>query len=365
MRPAFFKKDTTWKWDIRLSNASGAVDADSLPTVVVYKGGVATGESVTVTKPAATTGWYQCSFDPAGEAEHDVYGFAENVTISAVAQPPFHWHAVVVLAERGTDAGMLAASYTAPDNASITAIKAKTDNLPTDPADASDIASSFSTVNSTLSTIAGYLDTEVAAIKAKTDNLPSDPADQSAVEAAITSAVSTIRGADNDTLKTLSDQIDGIDSGGLTVDQAAALTRIDNKTALITGAKLSVAGAVTPGGDITIVIGDDRLVAADSELIRTITDTGGALFARLDDAASITFGAGRNGVADLITGTVTAAYASNVTTLTIEIDHADISADAIDSEDYTYQIQRITSGGDCVIEVSGNLTLLTRYVSRG
>lgn len=74
------------------------------------------------------------------------------------------------------------------DNATnISAIKAKTDNLPADPADASDIAASFSTVNSTLATIAGYVDTEVAAvlaavdtevaaIKAKTDNLPASPA---------------------------------------------------------------------------------------------------------------------------------------------------------------------------------------------
>jgi hypothetical protein len=58
----------------------------------------------------------------------------------------------------------------------VAAIKAKTDNLPTDPADASDIAASFATVNSTLATIAGYIDTEVAAIKAKTDNLPASPA---------------------------------------------------------------------------------------------------------------------------------------------------------------------------------------------
>lgn len=58
----------------------------------------------------------------------------------------------------------------------VGAIKAKTDNLPSDPADASDIASSFSTVNSTLATIAAYIDTEVAAIKAKTDNLPAAPA---------------------------------------------------------------------------------------------------------------------------------------------------------------------------------------------
>lgn len=99
MRPVIFKKDATWTWDIRLSNSSGALDADSTPTVTVYKNGTATGESVTVTKPSATTGWYQCSFNPAGEAELDVYGFAENVTISSVAQPPHHWHAVVVSPE--------------------------------------------------------------------------------------------------------------------------------------------------------------------------------------------------------------------------------------------------------------------------
>lgn len=37
-------------------------------------------------------------------------------------------------------------SYTAPDNSSIAAIKAKTDNLPSDPADASDIAAAFAAV---------------------------------------------------------------------------------------------------------------------------------------------------------------------------------------------------------------------------
>lgn len=79
----------------------------------------------------------------------------------------------------------------------VAAIKAKTDNLPSDPADASDITSSFSTVNSTLSTIAGYIDTEVAAIlaaviteiadiKAKTDNLPIDPADASDITTSFT-----------------------------------------------------------------------------------------------------------------------------------------------------------------------------------
>ena len=100
----------------------------------------------------------------------------------------------------------------------IAAIKTKTDNLPTDPADQSAVEAAITTATSglataaNLATVAGYLDTEIAAIladtnemqtdlanggrldllidaiKAKTDNLPTDPADQSAVEAAITAA---------------------------------------------------------------------------------------------------------------------------------------------------------------------------------
>ena len=41
------------------------------------------------------------------------------------------------------------------------------------------------TLDTKLNTIDNFLDTEIAAIKAKTDNLPADPASQSAVESAI------------------------------------------------------------------------------------------------------------------------------------------------------------------------------------
>jgi len=61
----------------------------------------------------------------------------------------------------------------------VAAIKAKTDNLPSDPADASDIASSHASLSTKLDTIDDLIDTEigtlqtdVTAIKAKTDNLP-------------------------------------------------------------------------------------------------------------------------------------------------------------------------------------------------
>ncbi len=74
----------------------------------------------------------------------------------------------------GTGAGLTSLA-SASDQA---AIKAKTDNLPSDPADASDIAAAFGTVNSNLSTIAGYIDTEVAAIKTVTDKLDDTLEDQ-------------------------------------------------------------------------------------------------------------------------------------------------------------------------------------------
>lgn len=51
-----------------------------------------------------------------------------------------------------------------------------------------DTAHGLLATGANMATLAGYVDTEVAAIKAKTDNLPTDPADQSQVEAAITAA---------------------------------------------------------------------------------------------------------------------------------------------------------------------------------
>lgn len=56
----------------------------------------------------------------------------------------------------------------------------------------------------------------------KTNNLPSDPADESAIEAAITAAADAVRGVDSDTLKTISDQIDGVATAGNVWDEAQA-----------------------------------------------------------------------------------------------------------------------------------------------
>lgn len=91
--------------------------------------------------------------------------------------------------------------------------------------------------------------TLINAIKTKTDNLPSDPADQSQVEAAITTAVATIRGVDNDTLKTLSDAIDAKAEPGDQMDlvnapNATAVSAL--QSGLATAANLaSLAGKFT------------------------------------------------------------------------------------------------------------------------
>ena len=53
---------------------------------------------------------------------------------------------------------LLAASYTAPDNAGVAAIKAKTDNLPSDPADASVVAGQITDAQSAILTPLGVVD---------------------------------------------------------------------------------------------------------------------------------------------------------------------------------------------------------------
>jgi hypothetical protein len=123
----------------------------------------------------------------------------------------------------------------------IDAIKAKTDNLPTAPAD-------DTSIDTQLATIAGYLDTEVAAIlaavdtevdaiKAKTDNLPASPA---ATGAAMTLTSAYDKAKDDvltplaivdgiaDGLKTTLDNVHDTDLPAVKTDTAAIKTKTDN-----------------------------------------------------------------------------------------------------------------------------------------
>lgn len=73
-------------------------------------------------------------------------------------------------------------------SADVAAVKAETALI---------VEDTGTTLPAALTAIDDFIDTEVAAIKAKTDNLPSDPADQSAVEDAITAATSGLATAAN------------------------------------------------------------------------------------------------------------------------------------------------------------------------
>lgn len=83
-RPSILHVGETLYWVIRTLDPDTGVlkDADADPTVVVRKNGSSTGDSVTITKRAATTGIYDCSYNPAGETEGDQYTIEETADIT-------------------------------------------------------------------------------------------------------------------------------------------------------------------------------------------------------------------------------------------------------------------------------------------
>lgn len=80
-------------------------------------------------------------------------------------------------------------------DAQVSAVKAKTDNLPTDPADESLVIAATDAIFNRIGAPAGAsVSADIAAVNAKTTNLPTDPADESLIIAA-TDAIMTRIGA--------------------------------------------------------------------------------------------------------------------------------------------------------------------------
>jgi hypothetical protein len=136
---------------------------------------------------------------------------------------------------------LLAANYTAPDNAGIAAIKAKTDNLPSDPADQSELATLISAIPTVAPDNAG-----IAAIKAKTDNLPGDPADQSTLADLINTrlAAADYVAPNNAGILTA---ISALPSAPTIADAVWDEPLSGHLTAGTTGAKLNLASTLTVG----------------------------------------------------------------------------------------------------------------------
>lgn len=121
-----------------------------------------------------------------------------------LAVPSASANATAVRTELATELGRIdstissrlaSASYTAPANSDIAAIKAKTDNLPTDPADESSIQSAIAAIPSA-TTIASQVRTELSTELARVDVAISTrnsitPLDATATEAAVVTALAS------------------------------------------------------------------------------------------------------------------------------------------------------------------------------
>jgi hypothetical protein len=141
--------------------------------------------------------------------------------------------------------------------------------------------------------------------------------------------------------------IEEIAAGGLTDAQALLLTQIGQRTAQIVGARLSVVGAVTPAGEISLIVGSDYVSAINSSLTRTITDAGAVLHAKLTAGAlsQLVFRASpgsRSSLERKITGSISAvSHSAGVTSVTIVIDRDDIPNGPY-GDSWKYQIWRET-----------------------
>jgi len=121
MRPKVLHVGGTLYWVIRTRNPDTQVlkDADSTPTVAVRKNGASVGDSVTVTKRSATTGIYDCSYNPAGEVEGDKFTLEESATVTGTttssATYENSFEVTVIAVERGTDGANTTTPPTAAD----------------------------------------------------------------------------------------------------------------------------------------------------------------------------------------------------------------------------------------------------------
>jgi len=183
------------------------VDLDDTPTLVATNATGDSRNSALSSVTHASTGRYTFTYSVSSTATQEAVRVISTGATSGEARYG-EWVGVVVDY----------AAYTM-----LAAIKAKTDQLTfstanvvdASPTSAGNIRSALgmSTANldSQLDTIKGYIDTDVAAIKAKTDNLPSDPADQSAIEAAITSAMTGVaQSTDLVVISDVTDKLDGM-----------------------------------------------------------------------------------------------------------------------------------------------------------
>lgn len=160
------------------SGADPAVISGRLYHNGVYDAAVA----VTATDEAGTTGLTQLSgvIPGTGYADGDIVELVALATVEGVTAYTVVWAATILTVSAADNATAIAAVNTrigAPGGASVSAdIAAIISEVNSHPSLAEIEASTVLAKEATATTIAAYLDTEVAAIKAKTDLIPDTPA---------------------------------------------------------------------------------------------------------------------------------------------------------------------------------------------
>ena len=166
----------------------------------------------------------------------------------------------------------------------VAAIKAKTDLLPSDPASAGTISTAFGVVNTTLGVIAG-----------KTTNLPADPADASDIGdafAAVNTTLGTIAGYIDTEVSAIKSKTDGLPSdpadASVISDAFTSLTTLVNAVKTVTdilngmisaGAYTAPALANAPGAGSSVATDGGTVSASPTPTTTTFTATGASLHA--------------------------------------------------------------------------------------
>ena len=276
-----------------------AIDADSLPTCEVFED--TTDVAIlapTVTKRSAKTGNYRVAV-AVTTANGFEAGKSYNVIVAATVGTVAAKAVVQTFQVRTNSEDDLAtqasvttlsgyvdtevAAILAAVDTEVASILAKVNALPADPADASDIAAAFSTVNLKLDAIDDFVDTEIQAIKTKTDNLPVDPASASSMASSFTVVNSKLDVVDDylDTeVAAIKAKTDQLTFTGGKVDANASL-------ALVAADLTAIADAILKR-DWTAVSGEAAysLLQAARMLRNVWSTTGGVLVVKKEDGST-------------------------------------------------------------------------------
>lgn len=234
--------------------------------------------------------------------------------------------------------GLALASALATAQTTLDAINTKTTNLPSDPADASDITGEISTLTSALALIATYIDTEVAAIKAKTDQLTFTTANK--VDATATATL------DQDAIDDIADAV----VAGVDIPTSAEIA-----ADLSAGAITITTSPITLGNALNIYTGDAYVTTNGKSITFAITnrsDLVGLIPHLLGKSGSVTFDIAAPAVVSatqtITFGDLTAAVTATLKAGSEENPHVG-----------EYQIRFLDGSGNKATQVSGVMYVRT------